>query len=115
MSLWQRIAYLWRTPSAFRDDWRGYAVNQSGHWAVVGVLPGLLLGGAALPLIGLIYGLWELTQWQFRRASVSDCWEDWAFVMSGALFGATLHGGVLAVALGFLVAGIVWRIEEGLR
>lgn len=110
--IWRRIAYLWSTPSAFRREWRKYALNQTGHFLCVGVLPGAVLGAAWIPVILAAYFVWELTQWQFRRAAASDCVEDWTFVAAGCAFGATGDVTILSIAAGFLLAGIFWRLEE---
>ena len=109
--IWRKLAYLWQTPSAFYDDWRKYARNQLGHALVVGILPGFFLGHFAG--FGLaLYAVWEITQWQFRRALASDCVEDWAFVACGAAFGVTGSVWFLVVMMAFLAAGVLWRVEQ---
>ena len=112
MRLVRYVAHLWMTPSAFRSDWRKFVRNQIGHYGAVGLLPGLLLGVVAIPLVVVLYGLWELSQWQFRRASARDCIEDWGFVMSGVFAGAQLQFPVVLVAAAWLAAGALWRMEE---
>lgn len=108
----ERLVHLWKTPSAFRGDWRRYAINVLGHAGLVGFLPGLLLGPGGLGLALGVYAMWEMSQWQFRRAEVSDCWEDWSFVACGAFFGLTGSLGYLVLLASFMVAGIAWRVEE---
>lgn len=108
-----RLAYLWRTPSAFLDDWRKYARNQAGHGAV-GIVAGLLtaeIGMAFGVACVVFYTAWELTQWQFRRAAASDCAEDWAFAFTGFAIGLTQAWLFLVTMAVYLIAGIFWRIE----
>lgn len=108
-----RIVHMWKTPSAFRDDWRAYARNQLGHVAAVGLVPALLLGPVGAAIILVLFALWELTQWQFRRAEASDGLEDWGFVCGGAVLGVTGQPGHAFVIAAFLAAGIVSRIGKG--
>lgn len=111
-ALWQRLVHAWMTPSAFRADWRKFAINQLGHGLAVGVLPAALLGREAVAIVLIAYAAWEYTQWQWRRAEASDCWEDWAFVACGAFFGLSGSLGYPVIMLAFVVAGILWRVEE---
>lgn len=110
--LWQRLTHAWMTPSAFRSNWRKYAINQLGHGLAVGVLPAAILGHQLAAVVLIAYAAWEYTQWQWRRAEASDCWEDWAFVACGAFFGLTGSLGFPVLMVAFLVAGILWRVEE---
>lgn len=107
----RRIVHLWQTPSAFRDEPGKYARNVAGHSLAVGFLPGLILGPAGVGLGLGLYAMWELSQWQWRRATPADCWEDWAFVAAGAFLGLTGSLGYLILILAFLGAGIFLRAE----
>lgn len=109
---WEWIAYLWKTPSAFQDNWLKYAKNQLAHGLVIGFLPALFLSPSAIGILLVCYALWEYSQWQFRRAEASDCWEDWAFVASGAFAGMTGSLGYIVIMIAVLVAGIFWRVER---
>lgn len=72
-----------RSPSAYRADPRGFALNQLGHALIVGLLPAAL----RLPIwiIIVAYSVWEVWQWQPYRAEPFDAFEDVTFVSVGAL------------------------------
>lgn len=101
------LKYLYSTPSDFHGDPRGYAVNVAGHVTVIGLLAALLGFVAG----GIAYAVFEGAQWRFKGATPSDCVEDWAFVMTGALAWMTLDWRVAAVASAFFLAGVLWRME----
>jgi hypothetical protein len=102
------LVYAYRTPSAFYDNPKAFFWNQTGHFVAIGVLSGFL----GFPFIALTaYALWEGLQYQFQRATASDCLDDIAFVTCGAAFGVTLHAGFVIVGVLFLLTGTVWRME----
>ena len=107
--IWRRIAYAWNSPSAFHGNWRKYTLNQGGHALAIGTVTGLL---GIFWIVFPLYIVWEATQWQFRRAAISDCLEDIAFVLAGGLFGMTLQFGYLWLVALFLASGAIWRAEE---
>jgi hypothetical protein len=72
-----------RSPSAFNDDPRGYAINQLGHAFVIGFLPLAAFGAWGLLVLPL-YAVWEIVQYRRYQAELSDCFEDAAFVTLGA-------------------------------
>jgi hypothetical protein len=72
-----------RSPSAFNDDPRGYAINQLGHAVVVGFFPVAAFGAWGLAVLPL-YAVWEVVQFKRYQAELSDCFEDAAFVTLGA-------------------------------
>ena len=99
------IRYLFNTPSAFRDNWLAYARNVALHTALVGLgmhFLGFIVGA-------VVYAAWELAQLVFRKAEASDCVEDWAFVMCGALAWLTLDWRVAVIACAFMASGALWR------
>lgn len=120
--LWEWLAYLWRTPNAFRTDWRRFWKNQAGHGGI-GIACGLATGLAGSLLswwwgfgVGAFclsfYALWEYSQWQFRRGEASDCWEDWAYFYTGFMVGLLKAWLFVPAMVAHLIAGILWRVEE---
>ena len=118
--LFELIAYAWRTPNAFRDDWKKFGRNQAGHGALglVGGLVAAVVGiwhpwapVAGTGLLSAAYAVWEVTQHRLRRADDSDCWEDWAFFYSGVVIGAFQFWWGLPIMFAHLMAGMTWRIE----
>lgn len=108
------LRYLFDTPSAFYDDPVAYARNVVLHSALIGLVAaqaGRLIPGYEFALGGAIYAVWELAQWRLRKAIAADCFEDWAFVMAGALAWLTLDWRVAIVALAFLASGVSFRSE----
>lgn len=115
------LIYAWRTPNSFRGDWRKYMNNQSGH-GLAGIIAGVLTQEIldAAPWTGLavffslltFYTLWEKTQWDFRQAEASDCFEDWAFVYLGFVIGLTGNWLALPAMIAYLLGGIYWRREN---
>lgn len=102
------LDFLWRalrSPSAFEDDWRRFALNQSGH----------ILAGAALTLllpwwlIIAAYLSWEAVQIRRFGADLWDAAEDTGFVAGGVLAAAAHDWRPAAVAALFLLAGALRR------
>lgn len=107
-----RLAYLWRTPSAFLDDWRAYARNVILHAVLVGLVSAacdVFVPGYGFIAGGLLYAVWEATQWRLQNAAPDDCLEDWGFVQSGALAYLTADWRIAAIAASFLLSGILRR------
>lgn len=91
------------TPDSFPGDWRGYALNQIGHVALGAALAWALGLPAALALcLG-----WEAVHFS-RGGTLADGAEDYGFVAAGAV-AITVVPVALAVALPFLIAGILSR------
>lgn len=96
------------TPTAFRGDPRGHALNQVGHMLLIGLAPVWL--GAPFWLVLALFAIWEFAQWRIHRAEAWDCVEDFAFVSSGAVGVACPL--VLAAASLFLWSGALRRKQE---
>lgn len=109
-----RLGYLFDTPSSFEGDARGFARNAAGHTFAVGYTPILLFGALpALPAAMLLYAIWEILQWRWRKAEAWDCFHDWAYVCAGAI--AALHPLVLLPLAAFYVADILRRTKGGIH
>lgn len=105
---------LWRTPSDFAGEPWKYAINQLGHGYLIGGLPVLILGPAALaPLILVYLALVELPQLVLWRGKLADGLEDTAHVATVAV--AIAHGlwPALAAHALFVAAGTVARMKIG--
>lgn len=105
----------------YRHDWYGYACNQAGHAAIVGMPAALVLvpflGPIWTPIVvAAVYGLvWE---WLIQRGGMwADSVEDTAHVMAGAsaicgaLVGYWTAAACVAAWLCLLALGIArrWR------
>lgn len=102
------LAGMFRTPSSFADDPRGFAFNQAGH-AGVGMLLAWALGLWVLLPLGVAYAVWEGIQWRRYGGDDWDCVQDWAFVMGGAL---AAHEPLLLIVLAaYLLAGYLRRVD----
>jgi len=98
------IGYLFRTPSSFEADRRGFAVNAAGHALLVGAVGAYLL---PIWIVLALYAAWEAAQWHYRNAEAWDCFHDWAFVCAGAL--AVNQPVILIPLAAFYLAGILRR------
>lgn len=103
---------LIQTPSAFRDDPWGYARNQIGHGYAIGF--GLTL---LLPWWVVIAGYIALETYQRLRrgADLSDNIEDFANVAVMVLAAETGNLWFAVVHALYLIAGLIWRMEESDR
>ena len=102
------ISSMFRTPSSFADDPRGFAFNQAGH-AGVGMLLAWAFGLWVLLPLGVAYAVWEGIQWRRYGGDDWDCVQDWAFVMGGAL---AAHEPLLLIVLAaYLLAGYLRRVD----
>ncbi len=99
---------LLRSPSAFNNDPRGYAVNQLGHAFVIGFLPVAAFGAWGLIALPL-YAVWEIVQIRVYGGLKSDSLGDAAFVTLGASIVAPPLG--IAALILFLWAGAQKRRE----
>lgn len=101
------LAYLFNSPSSFENDAKGFALNAAGHTLAVGAVGYFLL---PIWIVLVLYAIWELAQWYWRKAEDWDCFHDWAFVSSGAL---SVHEPlILFPLLGFYLAGILRRTHD---
>jgi len=90
------------TPDGFPSDPRGYALNQIGHMALGAALAWLI----GLPLTLLACIAWEAVHVR-RGGHLWDSFEDFAFVLTGALAPVSL--GAAAVAAPMLASGLLRR------
>lgn len=112
MTILERILTLWRTPSSFEADPRGYALNQIGHGYVLGALPAFLWGPpAVLPLV-LAYALVvEAPQIALWGGSAADAAEDTAHVATVAVAVAWGVWPALAAHALFVLSGTLARFK----
>lgn len=95
-------------PDDYRTDWYGYACNQAGHAAIVGIPAALLLvpffGTVPTPIIiAAVYGiLWEIIIQRGRMWA--DSVEDTAHVMAGS----SIICGVLTGYWTALICAAAW-------
>jgi hypothetical protein len=102
------LAGMFRTPSSFADDPRGFAFNQGGH-AGVGMLLAWAFGLWVLLPLGVAYAAWEGIQWRRYGGDDWDCVQDWCFVMTGAVAAHQLA--LLPILAAWLLAGYLRRVD----
>ena len=112
------IRDLFRNPSSFEGDPRGFLKNQSLHILLFGILPaglGLCLAlwwpWALILVVGvalLLYGLWELGQQVLHDAEGWDCLADFGVVLQGHLI-VLLGWPVLLLSCVLLASGALRR------
>lgn len=104
------IGHLFRTPSSFEGDPRGFALNQLGHSIIGAVAAALALHispwAAWLPLA--LYVVWEALQWRLYHAPAWDCVEDVGFFAVG-MCAILVHPVAGAIGAVFLLAGYLRR------
>jgi hypothetical protein len=108
------LGRLWRTPSDFEGSPLEYALNQIGHGYLIGGVPALIWGPAALlPLVLVYLAVVELPQLVFWRGRVADGLEDAAHVATVAVAVAYGAWPALAAHALFVAAGTVARMNVG--
>lgn len=107
---------LWTEPSAFKGDARGYVLNQLGHGYIIGGIPALLWGSAAvLPVVVAYLVIVEVPQAVLWDGAIGDGIEDAAHVATVAVAVAYGVWPALAAHALFIAAGMVARMKIGGR
>ncbi|MFN3277942.1 MAG: hypothetical protein ACK41Y_06035 [Paracoccus hibiscisoli] len=116
------IGALFRSPSSFERDPKGFFRNQGGHMVFVGLPIGALAllwaavtGFSVWPVVALllgVYAAWEVLQHVLYDAEAWDCVENFAFVACGALAVALLSPTLALIGALFLWSG--WLRRAGL-
>jgi hypothetical protein len=114
MTVLDALLRLWRTPSSFAGDPRGYVLNQLGHGYVIGALPALAWGPPAVaPLVVLYVLLVESPQLVLWGGTAADAAEDTAHVATVAVAVAWGVWPALAAHALFVLSGALARFKGG--
>lgn len=103
------LSDLIRKPSSFRADPWGHARNQFLHGYAIGLLGTIWLGWW---LVIPFYLLVEAYQITARDGEVSDSVEDFANVLVMVFAATAMHPGFFLIHALYLIAGLLWRMEE---